>query len=93
MPDDSKIFLDGGLKAPEKFSRQRTIIKGDEKKPIIALASVVAKVTRDYKMIRLSKKFPKFDFHTHKGYGTKKHMKAIKKYGPTKIHRQSFLRT
>jgi len=92
IPKASHIFLDGGLRAPEKFSYQRTIIKGDEKKLIISLASIVAKVTRDRKMIQLSKKFPKYNFQKHKGYGTKEHMRAIKKYGPTKLHRKSFLK-
>lgn len=91
IPEDSQVFLDGGIKAPEKFSHQLTVIKGDEKIPVISLASIVAKVTRDKKMIKLAKKFPKFDFHIHKGYGTSLHRHAIRKYGPTEIHRQSFL--
>lgn len=88
---DSQIYLDGGLRAPEQFKHQKTIIKGDEKIPIISLASIMAKVTRDRKMVRLSKKFPKYNFHIHKGYGTNMHRRTIKKYGPTIIHRQSFL--
>jgi len=51
----------------------------------------MAKVTRDHKMVSLSKKFPKFNFDIHKGYGTKAHIRAIKKYGPKSIHRKSFL--
>lgn len=88
---DSQIYLDGGLKAPKQFKHQLTVIRGDEKIPVISLASIVAKVTRDRKMVRLSKKFPKFNFHIHKGYGTSEHRRAIKKYGPTVIHRRSFL--
>lgn len=91
VPDDSKICLDGGLKAPKKFKHQRTVIRGDEKIPVISLASIVAKVTRDRRMVRLSKKYPQFSFHIHKGYGTSKHRRAIRKYGTTAIHRQSFL--
>ena len=90
---DSQIYLDGGLKAPEKFKNQHTVIKGDEKIPVISLASIMAKVTRDRKMAELSKKFPKYNFHIHKGYGTSKHRQAIKKYGLTVIHRRSFLKT
>jgi ribonuclease HII len=52
----------------------------------------MAKVTRDRKMIGFSKKFPEFRFDTHKGYGTSLHREAIRKYGPTDMHRLSFLR-
>ncbi|MDP3762591.1 MAG: ribonuclease HII [bacterium] len=83
------ILLDGSLYAPPEYS-QKTIIKGDEKIPIIAAASVIAKVTRDRKMVRLAKKFPKYGFHIHKGYGTKLHCKLVKKYGLCDIHRRSF---
>lgn len=89
---DSQIFLDGGIMAPKKFKHQLTVIKGDEKIPIVSLASIVAKVTRDRRMINLSKKFPEFNFDVHKGYGTSLHRRAIKKYGPTEVHRQSFLK-
>ncbi|MBI2065628.1 MAG: ribonuclease HII [Candidatus Zambryskibacteria bacterium] len=88
----SQIFLDGSLKAPEEFNHQLTVIKGDEKIPVISLASIMAKVTRDRKMVGLSKRFPEFNFHIHKGYGTLMHRLAIKKYGSTVIHRQSFLK-
>lgn len=90
-PED-QIFLDGSLKAPENFPHQLTVIKGDEKIPIISLASICAKVVRDRKMVRLSKKFPEYDFHIHKGYGTRMHLSALKKYGSTELHRQSFIK-
>jgi ribonuclease HII len=67
-----------------------TITKGDEKIPAIMLASIVAKVTRDRMMVKLHKKYPKYAFDRHKGYGTKKHLRAIKKYGRLPIHRKSF---
>lgn len=89
-PPKVRIVLDGGLKAPETFV-QKTIIKGDERVPIIAAASIVAKVTRDRKMIRLANQFPQFSFDVHKGYGTKYHYKMLKKHGPSEIHRRSFL--
>ena len=88
---DSAIFLDGGLRAPEIFKNQKTIIKGDEKIPVIALASIVAKVTRDHLMIRMAKKYPQYGFERHKGYGTKEHFAAIKRHGLCPIHRRSFL--
>ena len=91
IPTDSAIFLDGGLRAPEIFKNQKTIIKGDEKIPVIALASIVAKVTRDHLMIRMAKKYPQYGFEKHKGYGTKEHYRAIGKFGLCPIHRRSFL--
>lgn len=90
-PKNSQILLDGRLFAPVEFKNQKTIIRGDEKETSIALASIVAKVTRDRYMVRLSKKFPKYGFGKHKGYGTRDHYKAIKKHGLTKFHRKSFL--
>ncbi|MDQ3089765.1 MAG: ribonuclease HII [bacterium] len=88
----SQIFLDGGLRAPGEFLHQLTVIKGDEKIPIISLASVVAKVTRDKYMKNLSKKIPEYGFHLHKGYGTFMHKTALKLYGASPVHRKSFLK-
>ena len=68
-----------------------TIIKGDVKEPIIALASICAKVTRDRKMRQWAKKYPQYGFDVHKGYGTRRHYEAIKKNGLTDLHRRSFL--
>jgi len=94
-----KIFLDGGLYLNQNIrvnqrTHQRqsvsTIIKGDEKIPAIMLASIIAKVIRDRLMIKLHKKYPQYGFDKHKGYGTKFHIKAIRKFGPSPIHRQSF---
>lgn len=84
------IRLDGGLKAPLEFKNQRTIIKGDEKDVFIACASIIAKVSRDALMVRLSKKYPLYGFEKHKGYGTKNHKKLIRKYGVSEIHRATF---
>lgn len=90
-PTQCLVLLDGSLKAPGKFVYQRTIIKGDEKIKIISLASVVAKVGRDKKMVRLARIFPEYGFERHKGYGTKMHYKQIRKYGLCIIHRKSFI--
>jgi ribonuclease HII len=92
-PRECRVLLDGGLKAPKEYQIQETIIKGDEKEPAIALASIAAKVTRDRLMIRLAKKYPGYGFELHKGYGTKHHLNAIKKQGLVPIHRRSFLRS
>lgn len=89
-PDLVSIYLDGLLKAPGEY-RQQTIIGGDEAVPIIALASIAAKVMRDRLMARLAKQFPEYGFEKHKGYGTRTHYDALQKYGPCILHRQSFL--
>ena len=74
--------------------RQKAIIKGDQKSLSIAGASIIAKVYRDRLMLRLSKnpKFRKYGWGRNKGYGTVEHQLAIKKYGPTRYHRKSFVR-
>ena len=67
------------------------IIKGDAKALPIAAASIIAKVTRDHIMDELAKKYPEYGFEKHKGYGTKKHMDALKEFGPIKgVHRYSY---
>jgi ribonuclease HII len=88
----AKIFviLDGSLSFKSEFP-QETIVKGDEKIWSIAAASVIAKVTRDRKMRRLVQKFPGYGLEIHKGYGTKLHYQKLKKYGPSEIHRRTFL--
>ena len=91
-PKDSYILLDGLLKAPIEYKNQLTIIKGDEKVPVISLASIVAKVTRDRYMANLAKKYTQYGFEQHKGYGTEMHRKAIKKHGATPTHRRTFLK-
>jgi len=85
------VLLDGGLYAHESYKYQKTIIKGDEKELVIALASIVAKVTRDARMIKLGEKFPLYGFERHKGYGTRFHCEMIRKHGLTPHHRKSFL--
>ncbi len=90
-PTESLVLLDGGLKAPVEYLNQKTIIKGDVKEPVIALASICAKVLRDRKMHKLAKKFPQYGFDVHKGYGTKRHYEAIKKHGVLEEHRKSFI--
>ena len=69
-----------------------TVIKGDAKSFSIAAASILAKVTRDRLILEYDKEFPEYNFAAHKGYGTKAHIEAIKKYGPCKYHRLSFLK-
>lgn len=91
-PKNCTVLLDGGLHAPKEYVHQKTIIHGDAKETVIAMASVVAKVLRDRRMVRLDKKYPEYSFATHKGYGTKAHYRALKKHGLSPEHRKSFCR-
>lgn len=69
-----------------------SIIKGDAKIYSISAASIIAKVTRDRIMKKYDKEYPQYGFEQHKGYGTAKHIQAIKEYGPCPIHRKSFIK-
>lgn len=69
-----------------------TIVKGDSKSISIAAASILAKVSRDRFICKMAEKYPEYGFEKHKGYGTKMHTEAILKYGPSPIHRKTFLR-
>lgn len=89
-PQECKVLLDGGLRAPDEFLHQETIIRGDATEPVISLASIAAKVTRDRHMVRLAAMYPQYSFELHKGYGTKRHRDAIQKNGLCEIHRATF---
>lgn len=91
-PKAAKIFLDGSLKAPAQFKDQETVIKGDDKIPVISAASVIAKVERDRHMEEQGKAYPGYGLEKHKGYGTSFHRKAIKELGLSPIHRATFCR-
>ena len=68
------------------------IIKGDAKSYSIACASIVAKVTRDRYMVEMGEKYPEYDFASNKGYGSAKHIEALKSVGPCPLHRKSFIK-
>ena len=86
-----EIALVDGNKAPSlKGIEVFTIIKGDQKEPCISAASIIAKVARDERLMVLDHIYPKWGFKRHKGYGTRIHIEAIKKYGITPLHRKSF---
>ena len=74
----------------KKLIPQKSIIRGDEKVFFCSAASIIAKVTRDRIMVKLHKKYPKYRFDLHKGYGTKLHLRMLNKYGPCDIHRKTF---
>ena len=90
-PAPELALIDGnrntGIQIPS-----RCVIGGDGKCADIAAASVLAKVTRDRYMLQMAELYPQYGFEKHKGYGTKAHYEAIRAYGPSPIHRPSFLR-
>ena len=86
-----QILLNDAVTIPQITIPQVPIIKGDAKSISIAAASIIAKVTRDRLMREYDKIMPEYGFASNKGYGSKEHIEAIKKYGPTPIHRRSFI--
>lgn len=86
------ILLNDAVKIPGVDIPQVSIIKGDAKSVSIAAASIVAKVTRDRMMVEYDKMYPEYSFADNKGYGSEKHREALKIYGPTPIHRNTFIK-
>jgi ribonuclease HII len=84
----SSVLVDGN-KCPD-LPRCQAIIKGDLTESSISAASIVAKVSRDNDLIQIATKYPEYGFENHKGYGTKKHLLAIEKYGVLEEHRKTF---
>ena len=85
------ILLNDAVTIPKVDIRQVPIIKGDAKSISIGAASIVAKVTRDRFMEEMAKKYPQYDFASNKGYGSAKHIAALKEHGPCEIHRTTFI--
>ena len=88
LPD---LLLNDAVTIPGVAIPQIPIIKGDSKSISIGAASIIAKVTRDRLMAEYDNVFPQYDFASNKGYGSAAHIEALKKYGPTPIHRRSFI--
>ena len=86
-----QILLNDAVTIPGVSCPQVPIIKGDAKSASIAAASIVAKVTRDRLMVEYDRLMPEYGFASHKGYGAAAHIEALKKYGPSPIHRKSFI--
>ena len=84
-------LIDGNCKRNIKIPAE-TVVGGDAKVPSIAAASVLAKVSRDRLCYELDKEYPQYGFAKHKGYGTREHMEALRKYGPCPAHRKTFLK-
>ncbi len=85
------IFLIDAVTGLGLKGKEVSIIKGDASSYSIAAASIVAKVTRDRQMAELDKLFPEYGFARNKGYGTREHIEALKRFGPCPIHRRSFI--
>ena len=85
------LLLNDAVTIPKVDIKQVPIIKGDAKSISIAAASIVAKVTRDRLMVQYAEIYPEYGFESNKGYGSASHIEALKKYGPTPIHRRSFI--
>lgn len=86
------LLLNDAVTIPKVAIKQVPIIKGDAKSISIAAASIIAKVTRDRLMVQYDSVFPEYGFASNKGYGAAMHLEALKKYGPTPIHRRSFIK-
>ena len=86
------ILLNDAVTIPGIECRQIPIIKGDAKSISIGAASIIAKVTRDRLMVDYDSIYPEYGFASNKGYGASVHIEALKKYGPTPIHRKSFIK-
>ena len=86
------LLLVDAVHIPDVDIKQVGIVKGDAKSVSIAAASILAKVTRDRFMVEMDKLYPEYGFASHKGYGSKSHIEAIKKYGASPIHRQTFIK-
>ncbi len=85
-------LIDGNQYPKIPFVMEETVVKGDAKSMSIAAASILAKVSRDRFMLQKAKEYPQYQFEKHKGYGTKVHYEAIREYGPSPIHRLTFLK-
>ena len=86
------LLIDGNRFRPYDGISHQCIVKGDGKMMSIAAASILAKVTRDRLMEEYDAQYPQYGFAVHKGYGTKRHYEALREFGPSPIHRKTFLK-
>lgn len=92
MRDMSIVMVDGNKSVPGIKEKQITVVSGDAKCPSISAASIIAKVTRDRLLYEYDKQYPEYGFAKNKGYGTREHIDALRKYGALPIHRMTFIR-
>lgn len=90
LPVEPDFVQVDGNKLPKWKWLSEAIVKGDDKVEWISAASIIAKTTRDAYMCKIAKLYPQYGFENHVGYGTAEHIKALKAYGPTPIHRKTF---
>lgn len=91
-PTPELLLVDGNRLPPDLSAPARYVIKGDALSASIAAASILAKVSRDRYMLEMAQQYPQYAFEKHKGYGTSAHYEALRTYGPSPIHRMSFLK-
>ncbi len=84
-----RVLIDGN-RTPQMDIPVEAVIKGDDKVPVISAASILAKVARDQAMMHYHRLYPQYGFHVNKGYFTKEHREALRKYGPCPIHRKTY---
>ena len=86
----SRVLIDGNRIPQIKNYNLKYVVKGDEKIPEISAASIIAKVSRDRLITKMSKKYKNYNWDKNAGYGTNEHLKSIRKFGVTKHHRKTF---
>ena len=91
VPKPEVVLVDGNIARDFPIIAE-PVIKGDALSPSIAAASILAKVTRDRMLVELDSQYPEYNFKKHKGYPTKEHREAVIKYGPSPVHRRTFLK-
>ena len=91
VPKPEVVLVDGNIARDFPIIAE-PVIKGDALSPSIAAASILAKVTRDRMLVELDSQYPEYNFKKHKGYPTKEHREAVIKYGPSPVHRKTFLK-
>ncbi len=90
LPVKPDHALVDGLRVPLIGVKQTPLVRGDSRSFSIAAASVIAKVTRDRRMLQLHEQYPQYGFAQHKGYGTAEHLAALEQFGPSPVHRRTF---
>lgn len=87
---DTEIIIDGNINYLSHLENTQAIVKADDSIPAVSAASIIAKVARDQYMYKIASDFPEYGFESHVGYGTKKHIAALRQFGVTVLHRKSY---